>query len=779
MTSPTCSVRTARRSVTAAPSVTWLAAIVCLLAAPAAAARQAPATSAQVPGAGKPGSGAVTADNAAGFDAIFDGKTLKGWDGDAAFWRVADETIVGETTAERPLKANTFIVWRGGTTKDFELKLEYRISTTNPAGNSGVQFRSSLLPDAGRWVMRGYQADIDAANTYTGQIYEERGRGFLARPGQAVRVAADGQLKLLASLGDPAVLKTFIRNRDWNQIHVIARGNIIVEFVNGHVTSLLVDDDTQGRAWDGLLGLQLHAGPPMKIEFRNILLKHWDATATSQPADWLTDGGNPKRTAWQQEERTVTTRNARDIELLWKITLNNLPREMHSLLPALVVGRASTREGPKQIVVVTGVSDNLYAIDAERGVLLWTKRFDHSSVGDAALRGGLMCPGGITATPVIGPATVGGRYTIYAVSWDGMLHQINVADGEDLAPPAKFMPPNGKPYALNLWKNVVYTHTAQGCGGHPNMAYAYDLATTRVGSWGPAGGGMWGRTGPAISSKGVMYTGTGDGPWDPERGLYGNGIIGVQQNPTTKALELVDYYAPSNAAWLFKRDLDMQVTPAIFDHKGRELMVAGGKECRVYLMDTESIGGDDHRTPLFRTPLLCNEGVNFASAGIWGAMASWVDSSGTRWVLAPFWGPKHSAFKAPGEHGDVTSGAIAAFKVEERDGGLQLTPAWISRDMNRAEPPVVANGVVFAYGSGESTIQATPELGLRANQADYRIKHSTHAVLYALDGQTGDELWSSGTQITSWNHWAGLSVANGRVYLGTFDGTLYCFGIKQ
>ena len=363
MTSPTCSVRTARRSVTAAPSVTWLAAIVCLLAAPAAAARQAPATSAQVPGAGKPGSGAVTADNAAGFDAIFDGKTLKGWDGDPTFWRADHGAIVGQTTPEHRLTQNTFIIWRGGEPKDFELKCEFRISTTNPAGNSGVQFRSSLLPDAGRWVMRGYQADIDAANTYTGQIYEERGRGFLARPGQAVRVAADGQLKLLASLGDPAVLKTFIRNRDWNQIHVIARGNIIVEFVNGHVTSLLVDDDTQGRAWDGLLGLQLHAGPPMKIEFRNILLKHWDATATSQPADWLTDGGNPKRTAWQQEERTVTTRNARDIELLWKITLDNLPREMHSLLPALVVGRASTREGPKQIVVVTGVSDNLYAID--------------------------------------------------------------------------------------------------------------------------------------------------------------------------------------------------------------------------------------------------------------------------------------------------------------------------------------------------------------------------------------------------------------------------------
>ena len=141
------------------------------------------------------------------------------------------------------------------------------------------------------------------------------------------------------------------------------------------------------------------------------------------------------------------------------------------------------------------------------------------------------------------------------------------------------MPPNGKPYALNLRDNVIYTHTAQGCGGNPNMVYIYDLATDRVGAWGPAGGGMWGRTGPAIDSKGVMYTGTGAGPWNPENGIYGNGIIGVRQNSQTKAAELVDYYGPSNAEWLFKRDLDMQVTPAIFKYKGKELMIAAVPEC--------------------------------------------------------------------------------------------------------------------------------------------------------------------------------------------------------
>jgi outer membrane protein assembly factor BamB len=222
----------------------------------------------------------------------------------------------------------------------------------------------------------------------------------------------------------------------------------------------------------------------------------------------------------------------------------------------------------------------------------------------------------------------------------------------------------------------------------------------------------------------------------------------------------------------------MQVTPAIFNYKGRELMVDAGKECRVYLMDTKSIGGDDHRTPMYRSPLLCNEEVNFAGAGIWGSMASWEDAKGTRWVLTPIWGPKHSQFKAPIENGTVKDGAIVAFKVEEKNGKMQLTPAWISRDMNRAEPPVIANGVIYAYGNGEDTDQATADVGLE-DIAEKRIPGSTHAVLYALDAQTGKELWSSGDQITSWNHWSGLSIANGRVYIATFDSNLYCFGIKK
>ena len=522
------------------------------------------------------------------------------------------------------------------------------------------------------------------------------------------------------------------------------------------------------------------------------------ASIAAVGADWLTDGGNPQRTAWQQDEKILTTANARNMKLLWKVKTDNQPREMHSLLPVLIAGRVATDAGPKEIGVVTGVSDNIYGIDVEKGELLWKKRFEYTA-GPIPRGGGTLCPGGITATPVIGPTNTPGKYTIYAASWDGTLHQLNIADGTDVSPPSKFIPPNGKPYALNLWNNVIYTHTAQGCGGNPNVVYAYDLATHRVSVYAPAGGGMWGRTGPAIDSTGALYAGTGDGLYDPDNHVYGQAWIAVKLDPQTKELKLRDHYAPTNAEWLFKRDLDLNVTPAIFTYRGRELWVSSSKECRIWLLDTKNFGGEDQRTPLYRTPLLCNEEANFARAGAWGAMASWEDARGTRWVLMPFWGSKHPQYKYPVEHGPITNGAIAAFRVEEKGAKFELAPAWVSRDMFMAEPPVVANGIVFAYGSGENTEQRWPEPAPGepnpvfsnprspvdgselpiSGQSQRRIAASTHAVLYALDGQTGRELWSSGNQIASWNHWGGLSVANGRVYIGTYDGVVYCFGLTE
>lgn len=213
---------------------------------------------------------AVPDDNA-GFEAIFDGKTLSNWDGEPGYWRVENGTIIGETTPEKPLKVNTFLVWRGGTVKDFEFKAEFRLS---PAANSGIQYRSVILPEVSKWAMKGYQADMDGANAYTGMLYEERARAFLAPRGQFTREAEGRTLKLIASLGDADALKAFIKTgAEWNQVHVIAKGNTLIHVINGHVMAMFIDEDSKGRVMEGLLGLQLHAGKPMKNEFRNIVLK--------------------------------------------------------------------------------------------------------------------------------------------------------------------------------------------------------------------------------------------------------------------------------------------------------------------------------------------------------------------------------------------------------------------------------------------------------------------------------------------------------------------------
>jgi hypothetical protein len=208
-------------------------------------------------------------DDTAGFESIFDGKTLNNWDGDPVFWRAENGAITGETTPDKPLKVNTFIIWRGGTTKDFELKLDFKMT----GGNSGVQYRSVNLPDVGKYVLKGYQADMDAKAMYTGMLYEERGRGFLAERGRVVRIAEGGTRKLIGTPGDAEELKNLLKLDDWNQLHIIARGPTVIQVINGRIFSVCIDEDEKGRIPEGLLGLQLHVGMPMKVEFRNIMYK--------------------------------------------------------------------------------------------------------------------------------------------------------------------------------------------------------------------------------------------------------------------------------------------------------------------------------------------------------------------------------------------------------------------------------------------------------------------------------------------------------------------------
>jgi Domain of Unknown Function (DUF1080) len=220
-----------------------------------------------------------------GYYMVFDGKTLDGWEYDPVYWRVEDGALVGEVTASTLLKRNSFIIKKNLILHDFELKVEYRISAR---GNSGINYRSEKI-DSLPYAMRGYQADINGQNNYTGQNYEERGRTTLAYPGQKVIVngpeintALKDNIKnnawtktiVTGSSGSTDSLRKQIRNADWNEYHLIIKGNRLLHYINGVLMSDVTDNDTTNRKLSGSVGVQVHVGPPMKIEYRNFRIKN-------------------------------------------------------------------------------------------------------------------------------------------------------------------------------------------------------------------------------------------------------------------------------------------------------------------------------------------------------------------------------------------------------------------------------------------------------------------------------------------------------------------------
>lgn len=222
--------------------------------------------------------------SSADFEAIFDGKTLAGWKGDPSVWRVEDGSIVGELVRDKQIQSNTFLIWEGGELGDFELKAAFKITDS---GNSGINYRSEMLQEPA-FAMRGYQADIDGKNTYTGQNYEERKRTTLAYRGQKTEIQSQnppGQigdyvernawkgLVLKEEIGNRDALKALIKHEDWNEIHLVIKGNRLQHFVNGTLMSDVTDLDAVNYLAKGHLGFQVHVGPPMKVQYRNIFLK--------------------------------------------------------------------------------------------------------------------------------------------------------------------------------------------------------------------------------------------------------------------------------------------------------------------------------------------------------------------------------------------------------------------------------------------------------------------------------------------------------------------------
>lgn len=215
--------------------------------------------------------------NEKGFKKLFNGKDLEGWNGSPDLWAVKDGVITGQTTAEHPAKENTFLIWTNGTVGDFELRCSYKITPGDDKGfgNSGIQYRSKVVKPE-YWVVAGYQADFEAGKTYSGILYEEKGRGILAQRGQKTVIKeVDGKTKVeeAGSVGNSDEIQAGIKMNNWNEYVVIAKGNRLQHFINGKQTVDVTDEQDAKAAKSGVLALQLHAGPPMTVMFKDIRIK--------------------------------------------------------------------------------------------------------------------------------------------------------------------------------------------------------------------------------------------------------------------------------------------------------------------------------------------------------------------------------------------------------------------------------------------------------------------------------------------------------------------------
>jgi hypothetical protein len=202
-------------------------------------------------------------------ETIFNGKDLTGWDGDPRLWSVVDGAIRGQTTAENPARGNTFCIWRGAKLKDFILKIKFRIQN----GNSGIQYRSS---DLGEWRVAGYQAEVENSPGKVGFLYDERARGWMVNVGDIMVVDEKGGKNVVGKIADvQALIKAgYYKDKDWNEYTIVARGNHLIQILNGFQTIEMIDNDPKGRSLEGILALQIHAGPPMTVDFKDIRVTH-------------------------------------------------------------------------------------------------------------------------------------------------------------------------------------------------------------------------------------------------------------------------------------------------------------------------------------------------------------------------------------------------------------------------------------------------------------------------------------------------------------------------
>jgi outer membrane protein assembly factor BamB len=506
-------------------------------------------------------------------------------------------------------------------------------------------------------------------------------------------------------------------------------------------------------------------------------------------ADWLTFGHDPQRTGWATEETKLTPQTVGNLELQWTASLENASLALSALTAPLVAENVNTSSGPKTLVYVAGSSNQLFAVDADTGKTVWQRKFQ--SYVNAKAESFYLCPNAVNATPVIDRS----QNLIFALGSDGRLLGLDLGTGDVRFGPFQFIPPFAKPWSLNLWNGFVYTTTSQNCGGDRSGLYSMQVSApghqtifetlVRNGS----GAGAWDRGGSAISPEGQLFVTTGDGLYRPETSDYGSSFLAA----STPELKITDHYSPLNRVEINKRDLDLPSGGlSWFAYRDYRLLVGGGKESAVYLLNADELGGKDHYTPLDVSLVVGNEGKVLEEKGLWGSPAVWRDETGQPWVYVTLWGePSKAALREAKSNGAAQHGSVMAFKVELQGPSEKpcLHLMWISPDVNLPDAPAVANGVLFVVATGENPRQ-DKMLGKTDFKSEAEWKNNLltteergidtkPAELMALDAKSGKLLYRSGTSMKTWNHFGGIAIANGRIYAVDHSSTLYSFGLRK
>jgi outer membrane protein assembly factor BamB len=516
------------------------------------------------------------------------------------------------------------------------------------------------------------------------------------------------------------------------------------------------------------------------------------ATAQAPANEWLTFGYDQQRSGWNSAETALTQANVGRLKLLWSSQLPTPPQDtsMPTLTSPLVA-----QVNSKTMVFTIGIDDTLFAIDADSGKTVWQKSFPNTlkPVRPATTN----CHNTETATPVIDKA----RSVIFFTTSDGKLRGADLTDGAEKLTPMQFVAPFSRNWSLNLVNNVVYTAAGRGCGGdasqsiEPGHVSAMDvndlshpqLSRFLTGRNRPAG--PWGRGGPIAGPQGV-YVQTADGARDPAGGVFGNAVLAIQP----KAYGIADSFTPPSWKNLNAKDLDLgSGSPVIFPFKTRTLLATSSKEGVIYVLDAKNLGGGgqaDHAKALYTSPRLGNDEEKYYGHGVWGGFSTYEDTSGARWLYVPMWGPPGKEAQFPKSYGPAPHGSVMALKVVEKDGGVALEPQWMSRDLTLPDNVAVAGGVVYAVQTGEQSLQhfLDPEAHGRAapgqqpetpaSLGKFRSTPVAPMVLYALDAQTGKQLYDSGKILGSWVHFSQPTVAQGKVFLVSHDAHVYAFGLS-